>query len=57
MKRALTDKDTILPEAKRTHIQVVPIPVEFVPRGAKFFYRCMILTTGPVSSDELPCQF
>ena len=57
MKRALTDKDTILQEARRRNIRAEPIPLEFVPIGTKGLYTCMILTTGPVSSTELPCHF
>ena len=55
MKKAL--KDTTLPKAERRHNQVAPSPPKCIPIANKGLYTCMILTTGPVSSTELPCHF
>jgi hypothetical protein len=57
MKKGLTDKDTTLPKAERRHNQVAPSPPKCIPIENKGLYTCMILTTGPVSSTELPCHF
>jgi hypothetical protein len=57
MKKALTDKDTTLPKAERRHNQVAPSPPKCIPIENKGLYTCMILTTGPVNSTELPCNF
>ena len=56
MKRALTDKDTILPEAKKRNNQAEPL-LQDVPMETTGVCTYMILTTGPVSSAELLCHF
>ena len=49
--------DTTLPKAEGRHNQVAPSPPKCIPIENKGLYTCMILTTGPVSSTELPCHF
>jgi len=56
MKRALTDKDTILPEAKRRNKRA-ELLLQDVPMETTGVCTYMILTKGPVSSAELPCHF
>jgi hypothetical protein len=55
MKRALTDKDTILPEAKRRNNRAEPL-LQDVPMETTGVCTYMILTTGPVSNAEQPCH-
>ena len=56
MKKALTDKDTILPEAKKRNDQAEPL-LQDVPMETTGVCTYMILTTGPVSNAEQPCHF
>ena len=56
MKRALTHKDAILPEAKRKDNRAEPL-LQDVPMETTGVCTYMILTTCPVSSAELPCHF
>ena len=56
MKRALTNKDAILPEAKRKDNRAEPL-LQDVPMETTGVCTYMILTTGPVSNAEQPCHF
>ena len=56
MKRGLTNKDAILPEAKRKDNRAEPL-LQDVPMETTGGCTYMILTTCPVSSAELPCHF